>query len=151
MTGTRHDPRRGGFTLVELVVVVLVIALLAALAQPNLQRAITKARATEAVADLQVVRVALLNYHADHHVYPADVNRGKVPSGLGPYMPTGFSLVQKYYTVDYDNWTQQPQGFVGLTIITTDTIIGNEMVRMLRPNAWSNGSNKFTWVVEWTK
>lgn len=142
---------RRGFTLVELVVVVLVIALLAALAQPNLQKAIIKARAAEAVSTLQVVRVAVLNYHGDHHVYPADVSRGQVPKGLAPYMPTGFSLTQKYYTVDYDNWSAQSQGFVGLTIITTDALIGNEMVNMLRPNAWSNGSNKFTWVIEWTK
>lgn len=142
---------RKGFTLVELVVVVLVIALLAALAQPNLQKAIIKARAAEAVSTLQVVRVAVLNYHGDHHTYPKDVGRGQIPAGLAAYMPTGFSLTQKYYTVDYDNWSTKSQGFVGLTVITKDALIGNEMVDMLRPNAWSNGSDKFTWVIEWTK
>lgn len=145
------DARRGGFTLAELVVVVAVVAFLAAIAAPNLQRAIVKARAAEAVSDLQVVRVAVLNYHADNHTYPGDVGRGQVPPGLKPYLPTGFALTQKFYTMDYDNWSQASQGFVGLTVITTDKVLGDEMVRMLRPNAWSNGSNKFTWVVEWTK
>jgi len=135
---------------VELLVVVLIVAVLAAVAAPNLQRAIVKARAAEAISDLQVVRVAILNYHANHHVYPADVNRGQVPEGLGAYLPDGFSLTQKYYTMDYDNWSQTAEGFVGLTVITTDAVLGAEMVWMLRPNAWSNGSNKFTWVVEWT-
>lgn len=141
---------RRGFTLVELVVVVAVIAFLAAIAAPNLQRAIVKARAAEAVSDLQVVRVAVLNYHADLHTYPKDATRGKVPTGLANYLPQGFSLTQKYWTVDYDNWSAQAQGFVGLTVITKDKGVGQEMVRMLRPNAWTNGSDKFTWVVEWT-
>lgn len=143
--------RRGGFTLTELVVVVAVVALLAAVAMPKLQRAIVKARAAEAVSDLQVVRVAVLNYHADRLAYPKDANRGKVPAGLASYLPTRFSLTQKHYTVDYDNWSNQAQGFVGLTVITKDRAVGQEMIRMLRPNAWSNGSDKFTWVVEWTK
>jgi len=142
---------RAGFTLVELVVVVAVIAFLAAIAAPNLQRAIVKARAAEAVSDLQVIRVAVLNYHADLSTYPRDVSRGRVPAGLASYLPQGFSLTQKYWTVDYDNWSTTSQGFVGLTVITTDKQVGQEMVRMLRPNAWSNGSDKFTWVIEWTK
>lgn len=146
MTGASD---RRGFTLIELAVVVLVIALLAALAQPNLHRALTKARAVEAISDLEVLRVAVLNYHATAMVFPADVNRGLVPSVLLPYVPSGFSMVQERYTVDYDNWSTQPEGFVGLTVITTDSVLGNEMVRMLQPNAWSNGSNKFTWVIEW--
>ena len=150
-TEDRRRRSRGGFTLAELMVVVAVVAFLTAIALPNLQRAIVKARAAEAVGDLQVVRVAVLNYHADHHTYPGDVNRGMIPSGLGEYLPNGFSLTQKYWTVDYDNWSRQAQGFVGLTVITTDKVVGQEMVRMLRPNAWTNGSDKFTWVIEWTK
>lgn len=142
---------RAGVTLAELVVVVAVIAFLAAIAAPNLQRAIVKARAAEAVSDLQVVRVAVLNYHADRSTYPKDVSRGRIPSGLAEYLPQGFSLTQKYWTVDYDNWSAASQGFVGLTVITKDKLVGDEMVRMLRPNAWTNGSDKFTWVIEWTR
>lgn len=152
LLGAPRRPARteGGFTLTELVVVVAVVAFLAAIAAPNLQRAIVKARAAEAVSDLQVIRVAVLSYHADHHTYPKDVGRGQIPSGLGDYLPDGFLLTQKYYTMDYDNWSGKSQGFVGLTVITTDKVLGDEMVRMLRPNAWSNGSNKFSWVIEWT-
>lgn len=142
---------RGGFTLAELAVVVLVVSFLAAMAAPNLQRAIVKARAAEAVSDLQVVRVAVLNYHANNHTYPRDVNRGQVPPGLASYLPAGFRLTQKHWTVDYDNWSAAAQGFVGLTVITKDRLVGQEMVRMLRPNAWSNGGDKFTWVIEWTR
>jgi type II secretory pathway pseudopilin PulG len=133
----------------ELVVVVFIIALLAAIAQPNLHRALVKARATQAVQDLQVVRVAVLNYHANYHVYPPDVNRGQVPPGLGPYLPENWSLTQKYFTIDYDNWSTKSEGFVGVTVITPDAEIGAEMVSMLGPNAWTDGSQKFTWVIEW--
>ncbi len=150
-TEGRRRRCRSGFTLAELMVVVAVVAFLTAIALPNLKRAIVKARAAEAVGDLQVVRVAVLNYHADRHTYPGDVSRGRIPSGLGEYLPDGFSLTQKYWTVDYDDWSRQAQGFVGLTVITKDNVVGQEMVRMLRPNAWTNGSDKFTWVIEWTK
>jgi prepilin-type N-terminal cleavage/methylation domain-containing protein len=151
MSAIDDDHGRGGFTLIELLVVVLVIALLTALAQPNLQRALLKARATAAVADLQVVRVAVLNYQGNNHAYPADEGRGVVPAGLDAYLPDNFSMQREYYTIDYDNWSAQEQGFVGLTIITTDALLGQEMVHILGPNTWSDGAQKFTWVIEWTK
>lgn len=140
-----------GFTLVEMAVVILIIAFLAAMAMPNLQRALLKARATAAVGDLDVIRVAVLNYHADHNAYPADVNRGIVPAGLASYLPGNFSMKRSSYTMDYDNWSAQAQGFVGLTIITTDKDLGQEMVHMLGDNTWSNNAQKFSWVIEWTK
>ncbi len=140
---------RRGFTLVELAVVVLIIALLAAIAMPNLQRAILKARAAEAVSELQVIRVGVLNYLGDYHAYPADKNRGQIPNGLADYLPANFTFVRPLYTIDYDEWSGS-QGFVGLTIITKDKVFGAAMVDLLGANAWTNGNDKFTWVIDWT-
>jgi len=146
----RPGGHRGGFTLVELAMVVLIIALLAAIGLPNFQRAVVRARATEAIAELQVIRVAVMGYLGEHHQYPADVNRGQVPDGLGPYLPEGYTFTTEYYTIDYDNWSGKDPGFVGLSVITTDAEIGAMMIDILGDNAWSNGSDRFTWVVDWT-
>lgn len=139
---------RGGFTLVELAVVVLVVALLASIALPNFQRAIVKARATEAIAELQVIRVAVMGYLGDHHEYPPDRNRGTVPPGLAAYLPENYSFRQEYYTIDFDQWGPT-RGFVGLTVITPDTILGAAMIDILGAGTWSNGKDKFTWVIDW--
>lgn len=153
----RIDPRfrsRGGFTLVELMIVALVLSVLAGIAMPNLRRAITRARATAVVGDLQVVRVGLYTYFADHNSWPPDRNRGRIPSDLLPYLPAGFSFVSDEYTLDYDNWAgRRGRSWrntfdIGVTVIMRDKELGDEVVRMLGTNTWTNGRNKFTWVLE---
>lgn len=140
---------RRGFTLIELLVVVTVLGLLSTIALPNLQRALLKARATDAVSDLHVIRVAVMGYVGDNHTWPADVSRGNIPSGLADYLPDGFSFGNEHYTIDYDNWMAKSNGFVGLTVITTEVLMGQEMVNILGPNTWTDGASKFTWVIEW--
>ena len=149
----RTDPRRAGrrgFTLVELAVVVAVIGFLASIAIPNFQRAVLKARATDAVSELHVIRIAVMNYVGDKHTWPADVGRGRIPTGLAEFLPSGFTFTPEGYVVDYDNWSTKSQGFIGLTVITTDAQLGQAVVDILGPNSWTDGGTKFTWVIEWT-
>ena len=48
--------KQGGFTLVELMVVVAVIAILAAIAMPQFMSAADKAKNAKQVADMQIIR-----------------------------------------------------------------------------------------------
>ena len=66
------------FTLVELLVVIAVIAILAAIAIPNFLEAQTRAKVTRAKADLRVIAEALESYHVDHGRYPP-------AAGVGPH------------------------------------------------------------------
>jgi prepilin-type N-terminal cleavage/methylation domain-containing protein len=139
-----------GFTLVELVIVVLVIAILAAIAVPNMQAALMRARATEAVGDLQVLRVAVFQYVADNHQWPPDASVGVVPAGMADYLPEGWSMTKERYELNYDNWTSVGEvDFIAVTVEVNDTDFGSYVLDMLGPNAWTNGSFKFTWVLEW--
>jgi len=139
---------RGGFTLAELLVMAI-LSLLAGLAIPNLQRAILKARAADAIGDLEVIRVAVLQYQGDRHEWPPDRNRGRIPPGLDEYLPEGFSFRGDGYVMDYDNWSRN-RGFIGLTVITQEAELGNAMLSLLGDGTWTNGRNKFTWILDWT-
>jgi len=65
------------FTLIELLVAVAIVAILAAIAIPNLLEAQTRSKVSRAQADLRAIHVALETYAVDCGTYP--VNQ----SGLG--------------------------------------------------------------------
>ncbi len=59
-----------GFSLIELVVALAVLALLAALAAPPLLDSIERGRVARVTLDLQTAEVALEAYRTDHGCYP---------------------------------------------------------------------------------
>ena len=61
---------KAGFTLIDLLVVLAVLGLLAALAGPPVLAAVERGRAGRVVGDLRTVEVALEAYRADHGHYP---------------------------------------------------------------------------------
>ena len=56
------NKNRGGFTLVEIMIVVAIIALLAAIAVPNFLRARKRSQATRILEDLRMIDSALDQY-----------------------------------------------------------------------------------------
>ncbi|MGC1272309.1 MAG: DUF1559 domain-containing protein [Planctomycetaceae bacterium] len=65
-----RGPRRSGFTLLELFVVIGVIALLIALLLPAIQAARESARRTECKSHLKQLGLALHNYESVHRCFP---------------------------------------------------------------------------------
>lgn len=58
------------FTLIELLISVAIIGILAAIAVPNMQNSITKAKMAKAVADMNAICTAIESYRVDHNMYP---------------------------------------------------------------------------------
>jgi type II secretion system protein G len=58
------------FTLIELLIVVLIIAILAAIAVPNFLEAQTRSKVARAKADMRSLATALETYRMDNHDYP---------------------------------------------------------------------------------
>src|SRR5689334_1890114 len=61
---------QGGFTLIEIMVVVVIIGLLAAVIVPSVVGQVDKARVTKAKADVSALESALTLYRLDNSKYP---------------------------------------------------------------------------------
>lgn len=65
-------PRTRGFTLIELLIVVGIIAILAAIAIPNMLEAQIRAKVSRAKSDMRTLATALESYRVDSNNYPAE-------------------------------------------------------------------------------
>mgnify|MGYP000258126126 CR=1 FL=1 len=71
---------RRGFTLVEIMIVVVIIGLLAALAIPAFQRVQRASQNARVINDFRVFAQAFEIYNAENGTWPANVGPGVVPS-----------------------------------------------------------------------
>jgi general secretion pathway protein G len=66
----RRRPAEQGFTLIEIMVVILILGLLATLVVQNLRGATDKAKHVKAQADIAGLKTALDRYYLDNGYYP---------------------------------------------------------------------------------
>jgi general secretion pathway protein G len=89
-----QDRKDRGFTLIELMIVLFILGLLAALVAPRLMGRMGKAKQKSTAAQIQLLGTALDMFHLDVGRYPTDEEGLKAlreqPSGLpgwgGPYL-----------------------------------------------------------------
>ena len=70
--------QKKGFTLIELLVVVLIIAVLAAVALPQYNKTVEKARMAEAVANVRAIANAHQRYYLEHDEYLGEEDMDKL-------------------------------------------------------------------------
>lgn len=63
--------RQQGFTLIEIMVVVVILGILAALVVPQVMSRPDQAKVTVAQGDIKAIAAALDMYRLDNHVYPS--------------------------------------------------------------------------------
>ena len=78
----RSSPGRGGFALVELMVVVTIISLLAMVALPALARVQRRTKSTAVMNDFRVFASAFDNYAQELGRWPPETGPGILPSGM---------------------------------------------------------------------
>lgn len=99
---TRHR-HRGGFTLVELMVVIVILGLLAGFVGHNVVQNIEKARIATTRSQIKELEAAVINFKIDTGVYPEDlIDLIEEPAGVSGWNPDGY--LQNSSELPTDAW-----------------------------------------------
>ena len=101
----RRTPRNRGFTLVEIMVVVVIIGVIAAMGMPSYRRITMRSKTAALVSDLRSYSTAFITYSLQNGRWPADAAPQQIPSGMAGALAGGFSLkspIGGVYKWNYD-------------------------------------------------
>lgn len=132
----KRQQSQGGFTLLELLVVVAIVGLLAATAIPIYQNALNKSRRMALAADLNALHTAFTRYYADHGKFPSDTGGDKLDLATLSPLSTGgyFEQVGTLMNRLQDN---QIHSYVALDISGTDSNFVLATILAEEPDLWA--------------
>lgn len=85
----KNNPTKKGFTLIEIMVVVVIIGLLAALAIPAFARVRENTIHTRFASDIRTFSHLLETFILESGSYPEDSSSGDIPTGFEAYIKVG--------------------------------------------------------------
>jgi type IV pilus assembly protein PilA len=127
--------RRGGFTLIELMIVVAIIGILAAIAIPNFLRFQLKAKSSEGKTNLAAIRTAEESYFAEYGIY---VSSDPSPPAVGDNQKVTF--VHAVPGMGFDEVGWEPEGQVYFNY--SCNISGNDFTAAAVANIDAEGLNQ---------
>ena len=129
MNASHASLRRDGFTLIELMIVVGIIGILAAVAIPNFMRFQLRTRVSEGKANIAGIRTSEEAYNAEYGTYiaapPAPITTSVAPDNMKynwPFSASGFGTIgwfpegEVYYRYAVVLGTSTPSGTPSFTV-----------------------------------
>jgi len=143
---------QAGFTLVELMLAVIVVAVLAAVALPSYQAAVRKGKRSEAFAALSAVQQAQERWRSNNSAYTGTLantaDAGSPPNGLGIAATTATGL----YAVSVTNTTSTGYTAIATAVVGTSQASDGDCkvlgIRLANGNLTrGSASNAIDWAV----
>lgn len=97
LRGRRPAGHGHGFTLIEVMIVVAIVAIIATIALPSYQDSVRKSRRADAVLALQRIQIEQEKFRAECPTYASNVAGTRTCNGLGLNLATSSS--DGYYTL----------------------------------------------------
>jgi len=130
---------RKGFTLIELMVVILIVGILASVAIPMLRGRIDAAKWSEGKAMMGSIGTAIRAYHAEKGptgAAPTTLNVGATGLGFAAGDLTGTYFVDADFSVNWGAVTMDPLAFT-ITCTPTTTTLAPVTVTLNQAGAWT--------------
>jgi prepilin-type N-terminal cleavage/methylation domain-containing protein len=125
-----RSARPRGFTLVEIMVVVVIIGLLAALAIPAFQRNQRASQNARAINDFRIFVQAFEVYNTANGTWPADSGGGTVPPGMSGDFKEDAWTMQKNSLGGRWNWDQGRSWANAAVSVTNFTVVDAQLQEM---------------------
>lgn len=147
--------RRRGFTFVEILTSMTIIAILAGIVIPKTADFIKRAQAAAVVANLNALRQAVADYQADSLSYPPSAALGEAPPSLSKYLPLNFPFHTTDYVLQYNHWLinyrlpgyPNPLDLVGFTVQIKDPRLGQLVLGLMSEYPHFQSGIDYTFIV----
>lgn len=133
--------RQTGFTLIEVMVVVVIIAILSAIAVPQYSDYVTRSKITEAVAGLSDMRVRMEQYFQDNRTYV-----GACAANTVAPLPTALNFTFACPTLTQAAYTVTATGTGSMSGFTYSVNQANVRATSNVPSGWATSGT--CWVTK---